>query len=59
MPVVPHHRGTRADWRPDVGKGALLPDPGFVAEPNLDWFAGRRLRYGGGDYIGKAFLKSS
>src|ERR1700704_1569843 len=34
--VVPDHGRSGADWRPDIGMSALLPDTGLILKPDLD-----------------------
>src|ERR1700709_1956867 len=36
MAIVAYHDRTGTDWRPNVGVRSLLPDPGFVLNPNFD-----------------------
>ncbi len=38
--VIPHHRRTRTNGRPDIAERAFLPDPGFVLKPYLDGCSG-------------------
>jgi hypothetical protein len=40
LPVIPHHRRTRADRCPNIFEAAFLAYPGLVLEPNLDRFSG-------------------
>ena len=57
--VIANHRRPGAHWRPDVGMGAFLADPGFVLEPDLY----RRICRGAGEFgahqAGEVFLKAS
>src|SRR5258706_4881639 len=59
MPIVAHHRRTRADRCPDIFDRAFLPDPGFVLEPHLDRLTGRSCRQGVTAQAAEFFLKSS
>jgi len=58
MPVIPHHRRTRADRCPNIFEAAFLADPGFVLEPNLDRFSGCRGGQGLFYKVGEFFLKA-
>lgn len=57
VPVVAHHQGAGADWRPDVGVTAFLTDAGFVLEPDFHWAEGRGPEEGGFDQADEVFLK--
>ena len=59
MTVVAYHRGSRAALGPDVGMPALLPDPGFVLEPDLDQLALDSRGQGVPTQGGKICLKAS
>jgi hypothetical protein len=59
--IVPYRPWTRADRRPNIFQCSLLPDPGFILEPDLD-----RPPGGGGAaeqgvlyQAGKFFLKAT
>jgi hypothetical protein len=59
MTIVAHHGRSRAAFGPDVGMPALLSDPGFVLEPDLDQLALGRGRQGVPTQDGKICLKAS
>ena len=59
MAVVAHHQRARADRRPDIGVCSLLPDPGFVLEPDLDRRAGGAAEQRILQQAGEVFLKAS
>jgi hypothetical protein len=53
MVVIVHHWRTRADRCPHLFRAALLSDPCFNLEPDLDGFASRRSRQGLGYQAGE------
>jgi hypothetical protein len=59
VPIVAHHRRTRASFGPDVAQRSLLADTGFVLEPYLDRLASRVQRQRLGYKRGEVFLKAS
>src|SRR5271166_3354587 len=58
-PLVARRRRPRSSSRPSAGDLVLLPDPGFVLEPNLYRFAASLLCGGFVHNGGKAFLKAA
>lgn len=57
--IVSHHWRARPDGCPDIGMGALLADPGFIAKPDFDGLScgvrRQNLRY----QLREVFLKAS
>ena len=57
--LVAQRAGAGAATRPDAGQRALLADPGFVLEPDLDRPAGVLRAEGVGSKAREVFLKAS
>src|SRR3954468_8189473 len=59
MPIVANHQRPRAPRRPDIGVRSLLPDSGFVLEPDLYRRAGGAGEQRILQQTGEVFLKVS
>ncbi len=57
--VVAHRRRSGATRRPQIRQGALLADPGFILEPDLDRFSSRLRRQDLGYLGSEVFLKAA
>src|SRR5882724_12216972 len=58
MAIVANRRWAAAAWRPLIRQRALLADPSFILEPDLDRLARRLGRQGRGYEGGEVFLKA-
>ena len=57
--IVTHHGRTGPHRRPDIGQRPLLPDPGFILEPDFDTARGGAAQQGILQMGAEVFLKAS